>query len=255
MRMYDARVCRFISVDPISKKYPELTPYQFASNRPIQAIDLDGLEAYLSNSGDFVKWGPDKTQSAPVILLQDKKEIQVGLNVQQFQNRVYWITGEGGTKNGIASAYYAHTIKNAKEYGYHGEGFSEEKLYSAIWKGGGYNYKDFLAGLPDEKKTNNFQSYKNAYTKKDDFAKWDADMKFNAKEIMLAETNLSEDPTRGATNWGGGEAAFNWAVGKFGVDNVIKIIEKGTHVFYNYNTGKLKPSKEYKLEKECKNQY
>jgi len=38
MRMYDARVCRFISVDPISKKYPELTPYQFASNRPIQAM-------------------------------------------------------------------------------------------------------------------------------------------------------------------------------------------------------------------------
>jgi hypothetical protein len=32
-------------VDPITDKYPELTPYQFASNTPIQAIDLDGLEA------------------------------------------------------------------------------------------------------------------------------------------------------------------------------------------------------------------
>lgn len=29
----------------MSPKYPELTPYQFASNIPIQAIDLDGLEA------------------------------------------------------------------------------------------------------------------------------------------------------------------------------------------------------------------
>ncbi len=39
---------RFLSVDPLTKKYPELTPYQFASNTPISAIDLDGLEATIS---------------------------------------------------------------------------------------------------------------------------------------------------------------------------------------------------------------
>jgi RHS repeat-associated protein len=44
MRIYDSRVARFLSVDPITKKYPDLTPYQFASNRPIDGIDLDGLE-------------------------------------------------------------------------------------------------------------------------------------------------------------------------------------------------------------------
>lgn len=38
-------VQRFLSVDPLTKSYPELTPYQFASNTPIAAIDLDGLEA------------------------------------------------------------------------------------------------------------------------------------------------------------------------------------------------------------------
>jgi RHS repeat-associated protein len=43
-RMYDSRICRFISVDPIACKYPELTPYQFASNTPLWGIDLDGLE-------------------------------------------------------------------------------------------------------------------------------------------------------------------------------------------------------------------
>lgn len=40
-------ILRFISVDPLTKKYPQLTPYQFASNTPIQAIDLDGLEAFI----------------------------------------------------------------------------------------------------------------------------------------------------------------------------------------------------------------
>jgi len=32
-------------VDPIDYKYPELTPYQFASNTPLWAVDIDGLEA------------------------------------------------------------------------------------------------------------------------------------------------------------------------------------------------------------------
>lgn len=45
MRIYDARVGRFLSVDPLFKGYAWLTPYQFASNRPIYAVDLDGLES------------------------------------------------------------------------------------------------------------------------------------------------------------------------------------------------------------------
>jgi RHS repeat-associated protein len=45
-RIYNPGIGRFLSVDPITKDYPELTPYQFASNTPIQAIDLDGLEKY-----------------------------------------------------------------------------------------------------------------------------------------------------------------------------------------------------------------
>lgn len=48
-RIYDPRLVRFKSVDPITKKYPELTPYQFASNRPIQGIDRDGKEFAVNN--------------------------------------------------------------------------------------------------------------------------------------------------------------------------------------------------------------
>jgi RHS repeat-associated protein len=43
-RISDPRIGRFLSVDPISNQYPELTPYQFAGNMPIWASDLDGLE-------------------------------------------------------------------------------------------------------------------------------------------------------------------------------------------------------------------
>jgi hypothetical protein len=58
---------KFLSVDPLSKKYPELTPYQFASNTPIQAIDLDGLEAYavFNKSTGQLALVPDISQTQP----------------------------------------------------------------------------------------------------------------------------------------------------------------------------------------------
>ena len=46
-RIYNPALGRFLSVDPLSKSYPWYTPYQFAGNKPIVAIDLDGLEEYI----------------------------------------------------------------------------------------------------------------------------------------------------------------------------------------------------------------
>jgi hypothetical protein len=44
MRISNSNLGRFLSVDPLSRDYPFLTPYQFASNRPIDGVDLDGQE-------------------------------------------------------------------------------------------------------------------------------------------------------------------------------------------------------------------
>ena len=43
-RIYDPRLGRFLSQDPLFKSYPWYTPYQFAGNKPIAFIDRDGLE-------------------------------------------------------------------------------------------------------------------------------------------------------------------------------------------------------------------
>jgi len=43
-RIHDPRLGRFLSVDPLQKRYPFYTPYQFAGNQPIVAKDLEGLE-------------------------------------------------------------------------------------------------------------------------------------------------------------------------------------------------------------------
>ena len=54
-RIYNPRLGKFLSVDPLNKFYPMLTPYQFTSNRPIDGVDLDGLE-YLSNEDARFKY-------------------------------------------------------------------------------------------------------------------------------------------------------------------------------------------------------
>jgi hypothetical protein len=42
--MYDSRIGRFLSVDPLEKHYPWNSTYAFAMNRVIDGIDLEGLE-------------------------------------------------------------------------------------------------------------------------------------------------------------------------------------------------------------------
>ena len=44
LRIYNPSIGKFLSVDPLTKDYSYYSPYQFAGNSPIQAIDIDGLE-------------------------------------------------------------------------------------------------------------------------------------------------------------------------------------------------------------------
>lgn len=63
-RIYDPRLARFKSIDPLTRSYSQLTPYQFAENSPILFIDLDGLEKALP-------WylGENKNGGKPVLTL------------------------------------------------------------------------------------------------------------------------------------------------------------------------------------------
>jgi RHS repeat-associated protein len=58
MRIYDTRLGRFLSVDPLTKSYPHYTPYSYAGNKPIRFIDLDGAEEreHPYNFIDFMNW-------------------------------------------------------------------------------------------------------------------------------------------------------------------------------------------------------
>lgn len=43
-RIYDSRLNRFLSVDPLRSKFPNWSPYNFAINNPIYFIDIDGRD-------------------------------------------------------------------------------------------------------------------------------------------------------------------------------------------------------------------
>ena len=46
-RMHDSRLGRFFSVDPLFREYCWNSPYAFAENQVIMAVDLEGAERYV----------------------------------------------------------------------------------------------------------------------------------------------------------------------------------------------------------------
>lgn len=52
-RMHDPRLGRFFAIDPLVKDYPELTTYQFSSNRPIDYREIEGMEGTPATDAAF----------------------------------------------------------------------------------------------------------------------------------------------------------------------------------------------------------
>ncbi|MEZ4829598.1 MAG: hypothetical protein R3C61_25430, partial [Bacteroidia bacterium] len=50
-RVEDARLGRFLSVDPLSAEYPWNSPYAFSENSTMAFVELEGLERYFSADG------------------------------------------------------------------------------------------------------------------------------------------------------------------------------------------------------------
>ena len=67
MRYYAAWICRFVSCDPLQFEYPHYTPFQYAGNKPITYIDLDGAEEQKATTYQpapiDIECKPDKIQN------------------------------------------------------------------------------------------------------------------------------------------------------------------------------------------------
>ncbi len=99
MRIYDPRIAKFLSVDPITSEYPELTPYQFASNTPIWATDRDGLEANVGLKLYGIWKDIERWWNSPA----NAKEVQ-GLTYQINSTQSQDLSE--GALNGISKGYF-----------------------------------------------------------------------------------------------------------------------------------------------------
>ena len=91
MRIYDARLGRFLSVDPLMRKYPEISPYAFSINSPLMFKDADGRDAIVSIKRDE-KGGGTITISTTVYVIGKVTEE----NVEGMNNKSLEIYGKGG---------------------------------------------------------------------------------------------------------------------------------------------------------------
>lgn len=91
-RIYNSGLARFLSIDPLTKEYPFYTPYQFAGNMPICAIDIDGAEEYFCIDGSYIGAGPEKDCKEVRVVSEDvmaKVMGNVELLNKGIENKVY----------------------------------------------------------------------------------------------------------------------------------------------------------------------
>ncbi|MFT7156842.1 MAG: RHS repeat-associated protein, partial [Parvicella sp.] len=92
-RMYDSRLGRFLSIDPLSGKHPELSPYHFVNNSPLKYIDPDGR--------DYIVTVDHETKTITVTAnyyttAKDSEEAQSAVNGWNGQNGKFeYVVGKG----------------------------------------------------------------------------------------------------------------------------------------------------------------
>jgi RHS repeat-associated protein len=116
MRIYDPRLGRFLSVDPIANSYPWYTPYQFAGNDVMRCIDLDGgeptirTEKYNDNYKPFIGGGwyidvYDKTKNqifqASGIYDPNIGRTYIIADDGQGQNKYFYLVNDNGAADKI----------------------------------------------------------------------------------------------------------------------------------------------------------
>jgi hypothetical protein len=76
-RSYDPALGRFISIDPVAESYPHNGVYNFAENRVVESIDLEGKESWFAQDGSLAtKAGPYTSQARKQLGLYSPSEIQ-----------------------------------------------------------------------------------------------------------------------------------------------------------------------------------
>ena len=148
-RYYGGNLPIWLSVDPLSDKYPHLTPYAYCAGNPIMLVDPDGREIWITgddgNSYQYKK-GNLYTKDGERYNGNDKYANQVKSDLNHLKK-----TGYGQYVKDIESSNNIHTIQNTS-----GENSStpndEEKAHDGTGTGSLIKYNPYNSQGPDDER-------------------------------------------------------------------------------------------------------
>ena len=154
MRVYDPRIAKFLSVDPLTNSYPWYTPYQFAGNKSISCVDLDGAEEL--SVVEISSPSKSKLGEAKITISLDYRIVQKGfgslkrmdIDCQNFKNQY-----DKGDKVVLYAKNLPKTDKAAE--------FITQKEAETIISDGSPAYKiniDYEYTLTESPKESNFEA-------------------------------------------------------------------------------------------------
>ena len=115
-RIYDSRLGKFLSIDPLSPDYPWFTPYQYAGNKPIRYIDLDGLEEADPQQIAADNTGETQLQTANYevyVFDQETRPADNGTTGASYTANLYVVSPDGTVNGPYAGSSYPNSISNS----------------------------------------------------------------------------------------------------------------------------------------------
>ena len=146
-RIYDPRIGRWLSRDPLHMKYPSFSPYSFAANSPVFFVDPDGREIHIyfvNGNGDLdhvvytanmvAETGNDYADDAintlnallgaevPIITevitnaMNTPRVVEINYTEKATENQEYTVTWKGSTEilwSNIEGDEYSNDTKHA----------------------------------------------------------------------------------------------------------------------------------------------
>ncbi len=93
-RYYSSDLSIWLSVDPMSDKYPSLSPYSYCANNPVKVVDPNGEDYEVVVEGNTIT-----IRAVYYTASENKAELQQGLDAWNAQSGVYsYETGKGDNK-------------------------------------------------------------------------------------------------------------------------------------------------------------
>jgi RHS repeat-associated protein len=159
-RMHDARLGRFLSIDPLAPDYPHNSPYAFSENRVIDGVELEGLEVvdagkdftvagFAENADQVTNVDRSRTFSSEATRAEDLVLFRAGNSLDGYG---FWVASkihDGRDRYGellyedqyiVGPSGYSDFMKNPSDYtGWFGLGLEHQMLNAGYALGGSRN--------------------------------------------------------------------------------------------------------------------